>query len=309
MGKALTQKEKINSLIEEFCFKPMQLISQHLGDPVNLSEEDYRKKLHELKTKTKDTGEFHLVVNLKTQQLDFSHGVNQVLGYSDDDLNFRNFLKLIHPDYLQTFLAFAMTAYQLAIQLKDLIIPLQQTYRVGIPLLNRDNYYYWYNQKCTAIRLDRQNYMVCHLNTYQYVGPWSKHSLRPFEACLAHQEEPRKEWDSAFFGLLSQYISAFFSPSEILIMRLYAEGHSTKDIVDKKLLPHKKNTLYDYNKKLVEKANSLFNNNFINASHVASYFQTKGLLAEPTKEEIEGPHLINLLKELGISLPEKLYPS
>ena len=290
----LSFAEKVDLVITQLCFLPLALQSKRLGQPVNLTDEAYEVHLKQLKATTISTAEFYLVVNLKHQRFDFVYGLDKVLGYSN--VTFRAFLELVHPSYLYTYLTYGLFTYQLANNLRRHIVPLKQTHQVAVPLKRHDGSYGWYLQSSTAIRCDKDNNMVCHLNKYTYIGRFNSYSLRPFEAYFTNFNTPKEEWDQYLLNLIRHHIQKCFNYSELELMRLYVKGHDVPTIVTKKLSRLTQSTILSYNKKMKKKGTIIFRYHFPTAADLAIYCSDRQLLESPEEKTMSLPWISHYLR-------------
>lgn len=251
------------------------------GPPVHLNNEDYAAHLEQLRKMVDNSSadnRFYLVMNIKTMEIDFLYGFQRALGYSNDT-SYRGYIQLIHPDYLRPYIIWGMSAYKVGFEMKNLLQPLKMSYRVSLPLRHSNGKYYWYSQHTTPIRLDADNNMICHLNSYAYEGEWSKYNQRPFEACLSRNNTQFEELELKMNAFIAtDFLLDDFRNSEIELLQLYKDGaNSVKEIMERRA-GWSKHVVYEYNKNILKKAKQIFNYEFREARDVARYFKEKGYL-------------------------------
>ena len=173
-----------------------------------------------------------------------------------------------------------IASYKFAFEIKDIVKPLQQSYRITIPLRRHDNQYYWYSHHSTALRIDKEGNLIAHLNSYYYEGKWSEDNLRPFEACICHKNEPQPKWEALVKSHLSNYILDQFTNTEIDLMHYYTKGFKNAKEIAKASGRWTVHTIRDYNKQILAKGNKVFKTRFKDARSVAEYCSKNNYLGE-----------------------------
>ncbi len=256
--------------------------TKDFGPPVDLDDERYASYLEGLGRTYDDSTEadekFYFVINLQNLQLEYIQGLQKALGH-EEEISLEGFFQLVHPEYMEAYLMWAVSAYQVAFQNRELVIPLRQSYRITIPIRHRNGKYYWYSQHVTAIRIDAEGHIVCQLNTYYYEGEWSRFNIRPFEACLSQGNQQSPSWERQLnTHMATNFLLDRFRNSEIELLRLYAEGHQTASEIMAVREGWSKHVIYEYNKNILQKAHRVTRFEFREAKDVALYFREKGYI-------------------------------
>ena len=258
--------------------------TKDFGAPVNLNDAEYSDYLRQLESTYEESAEadekFCQVINIQTMEIEFSLGVQRALGY-DDNTSLQRFFQLVHPEYLESYLMWAVSAYQVAFENRDQIIPLRQSYRITLPLRHHNGEYYWYSQHATALRIDAEGHLICQLNTYYYEGKWSRYNLRPFEACLSQGNQHSVVWDRQLNSYLAAtFLLDQFRNSEIELLNLYAQGHNTAAEIMEVRKGWSKHVIYEYNKNILQKAFRITQYEFKEAKDVALLLPGAGVYLE-----------------------------
>lgn len=268
-----------DALYQKYCLEPLNQFGQILGAPVDLSTPAYHRFLDDLKNPNylMPDNSFYLVVDIRQEKLELAYGMQKSLGITANSI--KAFLQLIHPDYLEHYLVWAMASYKTTFELRPHIKPLQQSYRITIPLKRYDNQYYWYSYHATALRIDANGMLVTHLNTYYYEGKWSEDNLRPFEACVSHKNEPQPDWERLMRTHMTDYVLDQFTNTEVDLMKIYAKTDANASTIAKTNKRWTVNTILGYNKQILAKGNKLFKCRFPDAKNVAKYCAKKQYLS------------------------------
>ena len=266
------------ALYQKYCIEPMNQFGQLLGHPVDLPDDAYHLFLRNLKDPKNlmPDNSFYLVVDIRKEHFELIHGMQKSLGITANTL--KAFLQLIHPDYLEPYLVWSIASYKTSFDLRSIVKPLQQSYRITLPLKRHDGQYYWYSYHATALRIDANGMLITHLNSYYYEGKWSEDNLRPFEASVSHKNEPNPAWERQLRAYMTDYVLDKFTNTEIDLMKIYARTGDNARTIAKKNKRWAVSTILGYNKQILAKGNKLFNCRFPDAKSVANYCTRKHYL-------------------------------
>lgn len=267
-----------NDIFETYCASPMKVLAQYLGEPVNISEDLYDSFKEGICKNSNSFGErpFHMVVNMRKQEIEFQHGFNRLMGTSET-VSLKRFLRRIHPDYLVPFLLWGIAVYEFAMYGNVKVEPLKQSYRISIPLRVRDGKYYWFTQISTAIRLDENGNLVCHYNKYCYEEEFLQSNLKPVLGHLSRENESAPELNQLLRFQATSFILDDFTNAELELIRLYTEGLDIHRIrnTKKRWSSH---TIHDLNKQIIAKTKKVFQKDFKDARQAAEFLKENHFL-------------------------------
>ena len=271
-----------DELCEKYMFGFLREYAKILGEPIKPSKEEVENKLIGYE---KDSSiSFYFTIDLRANQ----HRIQQIRGLdsaldlpgqeetilaSPDSL--KEFLNLIHKDYIELFLKAAYAGNKSAQEFNQSIVPFEQSFRISIPLKMGEGYF-WYLQDSTAIEVDSNNYMVTQINKYSPHIRVEKDDPRRIETCFTDNGKPVEEWNKRVFELAKESILSTFDNLELDILTKYNNGLNTNEIVG--LAYQSESWVRNTNSTICKKAKYLFAREFRSAKSVANYCLNKGYL-------------------------------
>jgi hypothetical protein len=99
---------------------------------------------------------------------------NTDLHFGITRMSFRDFIRLINPEWLPIYLQYSNAANKILFGRMPDLMDRSITYSVKVPLRQMDGSYHWYNQLVRPSRFDEQGQMVAHLNAYHRVAPYNR---------------------------------------------------------------------------------------------------------------------------------------
>lgn len=280
MRRSARAQADFNSLYETYVTANLPRLSAGLGEPAALRGAEYEavigqmKKFRELYAHLS----FWAVVDMRSLDLAAVEGAESMLANPVKTV--RDFLRLVHPDYLEPYLIWGEATYVIAMQNPGMIAPMQISQRVTLPLLGRDGHYHWFSQHATVLQVDAQNRIIQHLNTYYDEGRWSARRLQPVEPHFSGRHYTPEELQRLLNAQMTPYIIDEFTNAELDLLSHYAAGETPERIMS--LKNWRKHTLHEYNAHVMQKARRIFQYDFGTARDFAEYCAEKGFI-QPKK--------------------------
>lgn len=246
------------------------------GDPVQLSPEAFEALLSRLRhfRENAPAMSFWYVVDFRNNTFCAIEGVAEHFGQKISSRS--DFFRLIHPDYLKPYFQWVSASYELSLRNKDLMKVMEGSFRVSLPMLNKDGDYYWYSQHTTITQKDAKGHVLTYLTTYYMEEKWSPLLLKPLGACLQMHNTTDTEKEQALNAIMAPYIIDEFTNSELEVINLYAGGVNTADVM--KRIGWSRHTLNEYNASILKKARRLFQYNFRSAKEFSLYCLDRGFI-------------------------------
>lgn len=217
---------------------------------------------------------FWFVVNMKEN---FFDALESVEAYFGKKIGSRiDFYNLIHPNYLLPYFQWVAACHELSLQPNSRIKPLHNSFRISLPLHNRDGSYYWYSQFTTPIQLDNKGLALNYLNTYYLERKWSPFTRKPFETYMQVHNEPDPENEKKLYAIMAPYVIDEFTNSELEIIALYANGMGAEAVTGQ--IGWSKHTLNEYNASIMKKARRFFQYDFRTAREFSLYCLERGFI-------------------------------
>lgn len=271
----MLNKQPFEDLYERLLVQPSETYRALTGEPVNLDAAAFSEMLSRLKNfrEIYPNMAFWLVIDYKTLKVGHSEGDQQTFGFKL--ATFKDFFRLIHPDYVLPYLRWRAAAYALIYRQMVQLDPLEAIYRQSIPLKAHDKEYYWFAMNSSIVQVDAQGRIVTNLQTFYLDGKWSTRNLRPFEAGVQIKNFSNA-LEHQLIAQLSLQLIEEFTNAELDLLSLYASGKTAEEVMQAKAWS--RNTLHEYNANLLKKAKALFVYDFRNARDFAEYCLEKGFI-------------------------------
>jgi hypothetical protein len=250
--------------------------SQMIGDPVNISEEDYKIFVEEQKAYLNlpwNKSKFLLFSNMKTERLEQCLGLKEVMGWTEP-LSVETYFRMIHPDYLAPYLYWSMAVYELSQEVRSKLKPMQQVLQMQLPLLHYSGTYYWCFMKGFPLRLDKDNNLVLHLNIYVRMEELTDFNHRILEPILIERIDIMNAWTQVLREKMKKIVLSTLNNKTQEVMRLSIEGKKSEQIAE--IMGVSVNTVMMYKKNILRSGQSFCGKVFKDADEVARYFRSMG---------------------------------
>ncbi len=249
----------------------MQELAHRAGTPEPLDMELAIQQLLERHQKGPIRWAFYLIVDMMKAELAWQHGLDRALGAPASGLTLQEYFQRIHPDYAPMYVAWANAVNQAGFQMCERVRDGQFVYHICLPLRHSDGRYYWFTQRSFALQADAQGRYISHFNLYDYGGPWSVHSRRPFLPFITNHSQPDTVLEGLLFSLMADQIKARFTPTEAYLLEWYMAGEPPRKV------RMGAETRHEHNAHMLQKARSLFCCDFPSARAFARFLGEQGL--------------------------------
>jgi hypothetical protein len=200
--------------------------SQMIGDPINISDEEYKFFIEEQNAQlnlTWNKSKFLVFSNMKTEKVDLCLGLKEVMGWAEP-LSVEAYFRMIHPDYIAPYLFWSMAVYELGLELRSKIKPMQQVFQLQVPLLHQSGTYYWCLMNGLPLRMDAENNLVVHLNMYIRMEELTEFNHRILEPILIERIDIMNSWTQLLREKMKKTVLSTLNNKEKEVIRLSAEG-------------------------------------------------------------------------------------
>jgi hypothetical protein len=208
-----------------------------------------------------------LRVNMESGDIVWQNGMANVLG-RQNVCRFDQFQESIHPIYLANY-NFWLTCLleEVAIQNFDFI---DLTFHITVPLKNElTKEYSWYNQHSIALINDAEGNVVSNFSIYTFNSEWHENSGTVMIAYISHKNKLSEADKTLKFRAGQKILQYEFTEMERNIIDCYAENLKPQE----RYKTMSKNTIYDHNTHIIQKAKTIFNCDFTNAERFAQFLK------------------------------------
>jgi hypothetical protein len=208
-----------------------------------------------------------LRVNMPSGEIVWQNGMGNVLG-RENMQRFDQFQESIHPLYLANY-NFWLTSLleEVAIQNFDFV---DLTFHITVPLTNEEtDEIAWYNQHSIALINDSDGNVVSFFSIYTFNSEWHDNDGMVMVPYISHKNK-LAESDKTMKARAGQKILQYeFTEMERNILDCYAENIKPQE----RYQTMSKNTIYDHNTHIIQKAKTIFNCDFANAEKFAQFIK------------------------------------
>jgi hypothetical protein len=208
-----------------------------------------------------------LRVNMENGEIVWQNGMANVLGRQDVH-RFDQFQDSIHPTYLANY-NFWLTCLleEVAIQNFDFV---DLTFHITVPLKNElTQEYSWYNQHSIALINDTEGNVVSNFSIYTFNSEWHENSGTVMIAYISYKNRLSEADKTLKFRAGQKILQYEFTEMERNIIDCYAENIKPKE----RYQTMSKNTIYEHNTHIIQKAKTIFNCDFTNAEKFAQFLK------------------------------------
>jgi hypothetical protein len=249
--KTSTSKE----LLAEYYDQSARLLPETFYEKEILGEEQLRELTHLRETISYER--FFFVVNLQKMEIEHINGVGKWLGYNEGEFNFFRYLKIVHPAHVAMHTLSSKAMLEGLMEGKWNIEFMKHRYVTKIALQHKNGHYLHCKRLACVFQYDKNNRLLEYINEFTIIGRYNDES---FSVSAASDEGENKDWLAELMTLAKKIFGEknFFSFQELRVLRKYAynEDISVEQIA--KSFRIEKSTVITYNKRILEKAESLY---------------------------------------------------
>ncbi len=157
---------KQNELNELKIFIHQITKEQSSPDQLTTSDEECTHFFETIKNDISNRKHFYLALHVPTNKITFQHNLNEFLGLKKEAV-LEDFIQSIHPNYQTSFFQWAKSVHLLLASYPEFVQKDKNvTYKIMIPLRNKDGDYYWVMQECICLQATAAGQMITQFNTY-----------------------------------------------------------------------------------------------------------------------------------------------
>lgn len=264
---------------KHYVEEPSEAYRQTIGRPVHLDATAFEVFLTQLRDfrRLYPNISFWQVVDYKSFKVTHKDGDLETFGHPFS--TFKDVFRVMHPDYILPYLRWRAAAYELVFAKTVDLDPLDIAYRVSLPMLTKNNEYYWFTINSMIVQIDASGHIVTMLQTLYMENQWSPRNLRPVEAFIRIRSDKYPNLEKQVITHLSLRLIDEFTNAELDLLALYAARKTSKEVTASK--GWSQHTVHEYNANLLRKAKDLFVYDFRSARSFAEYCAEKGYIQFP----------------------------
>jgi hypothetical protein len=261
--------------LEDFAFPQvgLDIFALFAGDKNLTTQEAESEALNIIKKSLAAYNDniFAMRVDMTTGDIVWQNGMTNVLGRTDIT-RYDQFENCVHPNYIAGYNLWSTCLFESMVgrnlDYTDL------AFHIRVPFKNEvTQLYAWYNQHSIALISDTGGSILSFLSIYTFDSAWHKGNPSIMMAYVSEKNQ-LSDLDKVMKAAAGQKIlQQEFTEMERHILNCYAENikpqHRYKTM--------KRNTIYDHNKNILSKAQTLFNYNFISAEVFALFLKDNNL--------------------------------
>lgn len=245
---------------------------------LQVSQSQQLKQVEILK-QTIPHGKFFFVVDvLEHGEISHAHGLKEWLGIDDWTFSFKSYLSVIHPGYLQTLYLLANSAHTIANDKKNTMSFMANKYIIKLPILSRKEglnkeKYVTVIRTLSPWQLDQYNRTVAYINEFQFLGDYDEEKDTVSPVIIKDFYNRDDKLENTLRTITAKKFSKPYTSRELNILRLYAyeKGITISDI--SKRLKYKETAILTWNRRIIVKAETIFNIEFKSALSVANFLR------------------------------------
>ncbi len=196
----------------------------------------------------------YLAVHLPTNSICFQHNLAPFFGISQN-ISLLQFIDLIHPDYIQSFLRWAKAAYLLYENMPE-IIPFKKCYKIKIPMQNLAGEYYWVLQESYILEHDVMQKAINQLNVYSIISKYE--SCEQVFAAIYDAQGIDKKTNEQLLYYYNTIHNFHLTTQEILLLKTIQENAAFNYEKIGQLLDIQEETVKCHAKNILKKAKNAF---------------------------------------------------
>ena len=251
--------------------------TKNYGEPVDLSEEECSKVFDSLKAEGFSKYRFFFVIDIRTMKITFSYNIEKFIAFKNTFTTDDTF-RVTHPDYLLSNIQWAESTFRYVttvLKFTEGFKPLQQYYRIQVPMKLIDGNYHWMLTECSPLQLDKDKNIITALLTYTVLRPFVKGEKVTVIGALYDENFENVDLNQAFRKTYFVRKPLVLTPEQNKIIDLLIEDPTRTNGDIAELLQKKKNTIDVQNKQILERARLSFQNEtFENVRDIVEFMKS-----------------------------------
>jgi hypothetical protein len=271
MLKILTPRQ-LHAFYQSQAAELLPQISYNKMVPIAEQEEELRH----LK-ETVHYERFFFIMNLHKMQIEFPNGIERWLGYNERDFSLLRYLEIIHPSHTAAHYITSVKLIEGLMRGDWNIEFMKHRYITNIALKHKKGHYLLCKRLACIFQYDEKRRLLEYINEFTIVGEYAD---EPYSVRATSDEGENLKWLNE---LLARTQKAFeeknlFGFQEMRILRKYAYNDEISIAQVANAFKIQESTVITYNKRILEKAESLLSKRFANAKQVAYVLKEQGLV-------------------------------
>ena len=221
---------------------------------------------------------FYFSIDIKKNAITHCKGVNNCLGYIDSHFSIKDYLQVIHPAHA---IADGFYAAALSHCITNKTIALSTISRIThvslVALQHKNGKYIYCKKESRALQITDDYKILEYSNEFTIIKEFNNdpYIFRIYDnnGKAADVEKTIRQSVKTNFE-----ITAGFSVQELRILKRYAAQENISSEMIAGSFKVEKSTISTYNKRILNKAENIFDHRFKNAKNVAGYLKEIGLI-------------------------------
>jgi hypothetical protein len=155
-----------------------RILSRNYTHPIHLVGKELDAFFAEIRGRSLRSNQFFIAAGLKSLEILFTHRLSDFVKVTEK-FSLKEYLNLIHPDYLVDYLAWGKAAYIYVGKNMEAAKPLEYCFRVNFPMKLKDGNYYWVLMECYSLQVDKSNNILAQFNAYTIVDKYESRKKIP----------------------------------------------------------------------------------------------------------------------------------
>ena len=245
--------------------------------PLQISEVEQNEYLDSIKPLVNNE-RFSFVVDLTSLELKNCMGVERWLGYATQQFSLFDYIKAIHPNYVNPLMQMALAALEVTNRNTGIFKFLDQRMIVCQPIREKNKKYWWVKRETTPFQFDAQGRMTSYVNLFTLVKEYEGESLAPRYMDLAGNRN--SELYELFLERYREMIlkNLPFTKREMEVLQVYADGQDLTSLQVGQKLAISKQTVDKHNQSILMEARNQFPKNFGSAKEVAQFLHGEKII-------------------------------
>ncbi|MBV6443146.1 MAG: hypothetical protein EPGJADBJ_04875 [Saprospiraceae bacterium] len=238
--------------------------------------------------------EYYSILNNDTLEVEWSHGVERVLGYTSEEWNEYLALAIIHDQFRDMYMRLGSLFYQVLYEGNLILKPLKHRYMINYPVQKKNGKYVWVKQMSMPLMLDANGRMVRQISSYMVICRYQGQGITlPTTPRVFDPEGNRMEAvERVVFKRFMDSLPLQLDPIHLKILQGFADIDRIKPEVEKEKyiqnglppvthkevagrIKHKEAIVKKYSSEINRKMKEAFHRDFPNTYHIAMFL--KGL--------------------------------
>lgn len=238
--------------------------------------------------------EYYSILNNDTLEVEWSHGVERVLGYTSEEWNEYLALAIIHDQFRDMYMRLGSLFYQVLYEGNLILKPLKHRYMINYPVQKKNGKYVWVKQMSMPLMLDANGRMVRQISSYMVICRYQGQGITlPTTPRVFDPEGNRMEAvERVVFKRFMDSLPLQLDPIHFKILQGFVDIDRIKPEVEKEKyiqnglppvthkevagrIKHKEAIVKKYSSEINRKMKEAFHRDFPNTYHIAMFL--KGL--------------------------------